>query len=75
MLKLLRLLFGDFDQVLDSVDHAPDGWGVVVDGNIIRTTESERLDGALVVLERIVDAASLLDVELLCRHCRIRKLS
>lgn len=51
--------------MLNAIDHSADGWGVVVDGDVIRTAEAERLDGALVVLERVVDAARLRDVKLL----------
>ncbi len=56
--------------MLDTIDHATDGRSVVVDRNVVGTSEAERFDGALVVLERIVDAARLRDVKLLYRHYR-----
>ena len=46
--------------MLDGADHAANSGGIVVDGNVIRATESERLDGALLVFERIVDRTRLL---------------
>jgi hypothetical protein len=55
--------------MLDRADHAANSGGIVVDGNVVRATESERLDGALLVFERVVDRTRLLYENLLfCCH-------
>lgn len=61
----LRLIFRNAYKMLHAVDHSTDRRGVVVDRDVVRTTEAERLDGALVILERVVDAARLRDIKLL----------
>lgn len=61
--SLLRVF--DDDEVRHHVDHAADCWRIVVDGDVVRAAESERLDRALLLLECVADADLLTDDDLL----------
>lgn len=73
--EFLLRVFDDYE-VAYHVDHAADSWRVIVDRDIVRAAETKRLDRALLVLERIADAAGLTDDDLLsfC-HDRISYLN
>ena len=49
----------DLDEVLHGADHAAYCRGIVVNGNVIWATESERLDRALLNFQRVIDGPRL----------------